>query len=155
MKKSEIHGLQPMTAAEFTTAVNDQMRFIPRLAQIQPATYTIEHTTAGRGNNARNEVTFYNVAYTRNDGSEGHYIAVALVENEELIPISALATRAIVDASNNNVLSHGFYDNTEDLEAVRTALNASSMQFVLTHLRNARWAEGRRRGTRPVVTVIQ
>ena len=46
-----------------------------------------------------NEVTFYNVSYTRNDGSEGHYIAVALVENEELIPISALAARAIVDAS--------------------------------------------------------
>lgn len=155
MKKSEISGLQPMTAAEFTTAVNDQMRFIPRLAQIQPATYTIESTSNGSGNKKKKEVTFYNVAYTRNDGSEGHYIAVALVENEELIPISALATRAIVDASNNNVLSRGFYDNTEDLEAVRTTLNASSMQFSLTHLRNARWAEGRRRGTRPVVTVIQ
>ena len=154
MKKSEIPSLQPMTAAEFTTAVNDQMRFIPRLAQIQPATYTIEHTTTGRGNNARNEVTFYNVAYTRNDGSEGHYIAIALVENEELIPISALATRAIVDASNNNILSRGFYDNTEDLAACQATLNASSMQFVLTHQRNARWAEGRRRGTRPVVTPV-
>ena len=155
MKKSEIPSLQPMTAAEFTTAVNDQMRFIPRLAQIQPATYTIEHTTTGSGKNQKKEVTFYNVSYPRNDGSEGHYIAVALIENEELIPISALATRAIVDASNNNVLSRGFYDNTEDLAACQAALNASSMQFALTHLRNARWAEGCRRGTRPVVTVIQ
>lgn len=158
MKKSEIQGLQPMTAAEFTTAVAEQQQFIPRLALIQPATYTIEHTTTttGSGRNAvtTNEVTFYNVAYTRNDGSEGHYIAVALVENEELIPISALATRAIVDASNNNILSRGFYDNTENLEAVRTALNASSLQFTLTHQRNARWAEGRRRGVRPVVTPV-
>jgi hypothetical protein len=158
MKKSEINGLQPLTAAEFATAVSDQMRFIPRLAQIAPGTYTIEHssTTTGRGNSAitTNEVTFYNVSYTRNDGSEGHYIAVALVENEELIPISALATRAIVDASNNNILSRGFFDNTEDLAACQATLNASSMQFVLTHQRNARWAEGRRRGTRPVVTPV-
>jgi len=154
MKKSEVNGLQPMTAAEFATAVSDQMRFIPRLAQITPGTYTIEHTTSGRGNSARNEVTFYNVSYTRNDGSEGHYIAIALVENEELIPISALATRAIVDASNNNILSRGFFDNTEDLAACQATLNASSMQFVLTHQRNARWAEGRRRGTRPVVTPV-
>ena len=158
MKKSEIQGLQPMTAAEFTTAVAEQQQFIPRLALIQPGTYTIEHTSAttGRGSNARttNEATFYNVSYTRNDGSEGHYIAVALVENEELIPISALAARSIVDASNNNVLSRGFYDNTEDLAACQAALNASSMQFVLTHQRNARWAEGRRRGTRPVVTPV-
>lgn len=158
MKKSEIQGLQPMTAAEFTTAVAEQQQFIPRLALIQPGTYTIEHTSAttGRGNSARttNEVTFYNVSYTRNDGSEGHYIAVALVENEELIPISALAARAIVDASNNNILSRGFFDNTEDLAACQAALNASSMQFVLTHQRNARWAEGRRRGTRPVVTPV-
>ena len=154
MKKSEIPSLQPMTAAEFTTAVAEQQQFIPRLALIQPSTYTIEHTTTGSGKNQKKEVTFYNVAYTRNDGSEGHYIAVALVENEELIPISALATRAIVDASNNNVLSRGFYDNTEDLAACRAALNTSSMQFVLTHQRNARWAEGRRRGTRPVVTPV-
>jgi hypothetical protein len=154
MKKSEIQGLQPMTAAEFTTAVAEQQQFIPRLALIQPGTYTIEHTTTGSGRNQKKEVTFYNVSYTRNDGSEGHYIAVALVENEELIPISALATRAIVDASNNNILSRGFYDNTEDLAACQAALNASSMQFVLTHQRNARWAEGRRRGTRPVVTPV-
>lgn len=154
MKKSEVNGLQPMTAAEFTTAVNDQMRFIPRLAQIQPATYTIEHTTTGSGRNQKKEVTFYNVSYTRNDGNEGHYIAIALVENEELIPISALATRAIVDASNNNILSRGFFDNTEDLAACQAALNSSSLQFVLTHQRNARWAEGRRRGTRPVVTPV-
>ena len=154
MKKSEIQGLQPMTAAEFTTAVAEQQQFIPRLALIQPSTYTIEHTTTGSGRNQKKEVTFYNVSYTRNDGSEGHYIAVALVENEELIPISALATRAIVDASNNNVLSRGFFDNTEDLAACQATLNASSMQFVLTHQRNARWAEGRRRGTRPVVTPV-
>ena len=154
MKKSEIQGLQPMTAAEFTTAVAEQQQFIPRLALIQPGTYTIEHTTTGSGRNQKKEVTFYNVSYTRNDGSEGHYIAVALVENEELIPISALAARAIVDASNNNILSRGFYDNTEDLAACQAALNVSSMQFVLTHQRNARWAEGRRRGTRPVVTPV-
>ena len=154
MKKSEIQGLQPMTAAEFTTAVAEQQQFIPRLALIQPSTYTIEHTTTGSGRNQKKEVTFYNVPYTRNDGSEGHYIAVSLVENEELIPISALATRAIVDASNNNVLSRGFFDNTEDLAACQATLNASSMQFVLTHQRNARWAEGRRRGTRPVVTPV-
>ena len=40
MKKSEIQGLQPMTAAEFTTAVAEQQQFIPRLALIQPGTYT-------------------------------------------------------------------------------------------------------------------
>ena len=56
MKKSEIQGLQPMTAAEFTTAVAEQQQFIPRLALIQPGTYTIEHTSAttGRGNSAKN-----------------------------------------------------------------------------------------------------
>lgn len=154
MKKSEITGLQPMTAAEFATAVSEQMQFIPRLAQVPAGTYNIESTTVGSGKNQKKEVTFYNVAYTRNDGSEGHYIAVALVENEELIPLSAFASRAIVCADNTNVLSKGFFDNIEDLSVCQSALNASKLQFVLSHKKNARWAEGRRRGTRPVVTPV-
>lgn len=159
MKKSECVGLTPMTEAQFNTAVNDQMRFIPALALIPAGRYTLEHTTTttGRGNSATttNHVTLYNPSYTRNDGTEGSFIAVGLVEEPDvLIPISALAQRAIVDSSNNNVLSRGFYENTEDLAACRTALESGTMQFDLTLLRNARWAEGRRRGTRPVVTVV-
>ena len=154
MKKSEVIGLQPMSATEFATAVSEQMQFIPRLALVPAGTYTIESTTTGTGKNQKKEVTFYNVPYTRNDNSEGHYIAVSLVENEELIPISALASRAIVKSDNTNIVSKGFFDNTEDLTACQVALNKSKLQFVLKHERNARWAEGRRRGTRPVVIPV-
>lgn len=155
MKKSEIIGLQPMTEAQFVSAVNEQMRFIPALAQLPEGRYTLEHTTTGSGRNQRKAVTFYNPSYTRADGSEGRFIAVGLVEQPDvLIPISALGQRAIVDAANNNVLSRGFYENTEDLAGVRNSLQESSLQFDLTLLRNARWVEGRRRGTRPVVTVV-
>lgn len=154
MKKSEVVGLQPMSAAEFATAVSEQMQFIPRLALVPAGTYTIESKTTGTGKSQKKEAVFYNVPYTRNDGSEGHYIAVSLVENEELVPISALAARAIVCADNTNVLSKGFFDNTEDLSACQQALNASKLQFVLSHKKNARWAEGRRRGTRPVVVPV-
>lgn len=156
MKKSEINGLRPMTEQQFNSAVNDQMRFIPALALIPAGHYTIEHTVTGTGRNQKKTVTFYNPSYTRNDGTEGSFIAVGLVEEPDaLIPISALATRAIVTADNNNVLSKGFYDNTEDLAACKAALEASKLEFDLEHLKNARWAEGRRRGTRPVVRVTQ
>ena len=156
MKKSEIQGLQPMTEAQFNTAVNDQMRFIPTLALIPEGHYTIEHSVTGTGRNQKKTVTFYHPSYTRNDGTEGSFIAVGLVElPDELIPISALALRAIVTANNDNVLSRGFYENTEDLAACRTALESSKLEFDLEHLKNARWAEGRRRGTRPVVKVTQ
>ena len=154
MKKSEIVGLTPMTETQFISAVNDQMRFVPALAQIPAGHYTIEHTTTGSGKNQKKVVTFYNPSYTRNDGTEGKFIAVGLKEDPDaLIPISALAMRAIVTADNSNVLSKGFFDNTEDLAACRAALESTKLEFDLEHLKNARWAEGRRRGTRPVVKV--
>jgi hypothetical protein len=154
MKKSECVGLTPMTEQQFTTAVSDQMRFVPALAQIPAGHYTIEHTVTGSGKNQKKVVTFYNPSYTRNDGTAGRFIAVGLKEDPDaLIPISALAMRAIVTADNTNVLSKGFYDNTEDLAACRTALESTKLEFDLEHLKNARWAEGRRKGTRPVVKV--
>ena len=154
MKKSECVGLTPMTEQQFNSAINDQMRFVPALAQIAPGHYTIEHTVVGSGRNQKKVVTFYNPSYTRNDGTEGRFIAVGLKEDPDaLIPISALAMRAIVTADNANVLSKGFYDNTEDLAVCRTALESTKLEFDLEHLKNARWAEGRRKGTRPVVKV--
>lgn len=150
MKKSEITGLRPMTKEELSEVASEQKRYMPALSLIQPGTYHFE-TDADK-----NTVNIYPLPYVGNDGQPRSTQAVCLKENDELIPLSNLCTRSI-NVLGTIVVSKGFYETTEDIsacKAVLDALDATKKGFVLTH-KVGTWADnGRRRGTKPVVTPL-
>ena len=154
MKKSDFSGIKPMTAEELAAATDEQRRYIPALSLIQPGTYHFE-TKGGRGADKDN-VNIDPVPYTGNDGQPRTFQAVCLIENQEFIPISAFAERAI-SVGGQIIVSRGFYQTAEDLSACVNTLNAleaAKKGFTLTH-KIGTWADGgRRRGTKPVVTPL-
>ena len=80
-------------------------------------------------------------------------IAVQDRNYDELIPVSAFVTRAII-VDGRTVISPGFYDSYDSLLKCVEIVAASSGKFMLSHVKGI-WADkGRRKGTKPIVKPI-
>ena len=126
----------------------DLQKTTPSLSLIPPGVYTIERMKPDN-----NRPAVYPVSYITNEGYPGTYYAFCLKENDELIPVSAFVTRAII-VDGRTVISPGFYDSYDSLLKCVEIVAASSGKFMLSHVKGI-WADkGRRKGTKPIVKPI-
>ena len=127
MKKSECVGLTPMTEAQFNTAVNDQMRFIPALALIPAGVCTIK--TSGSGN--AKKVVRLKDTYVDRKGQTQVYPVYDV--NGQECPLSSLSGKApIILEDGTTVPRPGICDAGSDYSEIEAAIIANGFKFTLS-----------------------
>ena len=153
MKKSELGGLKPMTAAELAAVATEQQRYQQTLCLVPVGTYEIEKV-GGSGKN-KNDIAVYNVPYIGNDGNEYHFRGVIINDADKtVIPISNLENTTYIDERNQFVTSEGFRCASDMEDAKVAALNATTGKFSFT-IKKVKKVGGRRFMNKAFVTFVK